>query len=52
MVAAAAGFSGPQVMRTGRSAVRMSTNPNAPIKVGINGARPSSPAARTAAAWR
>lgn len=38
LVAAASAFSGPvAVSRAGRSAVRMSTNPNAPIKIGING---------------
>jgi len=37
LVASALGFSAPMQARTGRSAVRMSTNPKAPIKIGING---------------
>ncbi|KAG8461870.1 hypothetical protein KFE25_013889 [Diacronema lutheri] len=38
LLAAASAFNAPAaVSRAGRSAVRMSTNPNAPIKIGING---------------
>lgn len=47
LVAAACGFNSPLAASRARtSSVRMSTNPSAPIKVGINGARAAPTSAR------